>query len=191
MNPQEGVGTTGVNDIWHARAWGFVETDGKPWDSGLSPQQHAWLDAETVLAAGRANQRGIGGKLDWDAASVQAAPWVAAKGKDLHRRFPKRFPSVDAGMEEAAKTYIDHLPKYTAQGTYERVPGAVTGHLEGMVDQPFEVREKFSRQAPSYSEPETGRDILYDAHLRGHRLFRGTRWSRGQPGQRSASDGLY
>ena len=163
VSPQEAVGSTGVNDIWHARAWGFVEKDGKPWDSGLSPQQHAWLDAETVLAAGRANQRGIGGKLDWDAASVQAAPWVAAKGKDLHRRFPKRFPSVDAGMEEAAKTYIDHLPKYTAQGTYERVPGAGTGHLEGMVDQPFEVREKFSRQAPSYSEPETGRDILYDA----------------------------
>ena len=163
INPRKAIGTTGTNDIWHARGWGYVEKDGTPWESGLSPQQHAWLDAETVLAAGRANARGTGGKLDWDAASVQAAPWVAAKGKDLHRRFPKRFPTEEAGMEEAAKTYIDFLPKYTAYGTYERVPGAGTGHLEGLTDQPYAVREQYSRQAPSYADPETGRDIIYHA----------------------------
>ena len=163
INPRKDVGTTGTNDIWHARALGYVEADGRPWDSGLSPQQHAFMDAETVLAAGRANDRGTGRKLDWDAASVQAAPWIAAKGKDLHRRFPKSFPTEEAGLEEAAKTYIDYLPKYTAYGTYERIPGAGTGHLEGIVDAPAEVREEFTRKAPSYSEPETGRDILYDA----------------------------
>ena len=163
INPRKDVGTTGTNDIWHARALGYVEADGRPWDSGLSPQQHAFMDAETVLAAGRANDRGTGRKLDWDAASVQAAPWIAAKGKDLHRRFPKSFPTEEAGLEEAAKTYIDYLPKYTAYGTYERIPGAGTGHLEGIVDAPADVREQFTREAPSYSEPETGRDILYDA----------------------------
>ena len=163
INPRKDVGTTGTNDIWHARALGYREVDGRPWESGLSPQQHAFMDAETVLAAGRANDRGTGRKLDWDAASVQAAPWIAAKGKDLHRRFSKSFPTEESGLEEAAKTYIDYLPKYTAYGTYERIPGAGTGHLEGIVDAPADVREQFTRQAPSYSEPETGRDILYDA----------------------------
>ena len=170
INPFTKQPTTAVNDIWHARAFGYLNPDGTPWDAGLSPQQHAFLDAETILAAERANTRMLGGKSDWNSETVQASPWVAAKGKDLHQRFPKRFPTVESGIKEASKTYLEHHKKYTVYGTSEQVPGVGTGHLEkptgsgGMVS---EVGEQgvidYSSDSPSWSDPKTKQDIIYRA----------------------------
>ena len=169
MNPFAEETTTAVNDIWQARAFGFKNKDGTPWSSGLSPQQHAFLDAETVLAAERANTRMLGGKSDWDSATVQAAPWVSAKGKELHKRFHKKFPTLESGLEGAAQTYFDHHKKYTVYGTSEQVPGVGTGHLErpksdGMVSEVGEEGViKYSSDSPSWSDPETQQDIIYRA----------------------------
>lgn len=154
-----------VNDIWAFRNFGFVDPKtGKPWSAGGTPQMHNFVDSETMLAADRANARQLGGRTDWDAASVQAAPWVYSKGVSLNKRFPKLYPTIEDGVREASKTYNDYFPKYTANATYEAIPGRGTGHLQGLLDAPEDVRRAFSLDPrSSWLEEGTGRDILYDA----------------------------
>jgi hypothetical protein len=37
-----------VHDIWQGRAFGYKTPEGKPWDAGFSPQQHAFMDQQMV-----------------------------------------------------------------------------------------------------------------------------------------------
>ena len=110
INPNVPYATTGVNDIWHARAWGFVEMDGSPWESGLSPAQHAFLDGETMLAVARANARQINGKTDWNAATAQAAPWVEGKARGLIEK--KATTIIEAAKRAKAKDRSVVVPKW-------------------------------------------------------------------------------
>lgn len=110
INPNVPYATTGVNDIWHARAWGFVEMDGSPWESGLSPAQHAFLDGETMLAVARANGRQINGKTDWNAATAQAAPWVEGKARGLIEK--KATTIIEAAKRAKAKNRSVVVPKW-------------------------------------------------------------------------------
>ena len=160
INPNNPYAITGVNDIWHARAWGFVDKNGKPWDAGLSPAQHAWLDGETLLAVQRANDQQVFGKTDWNSASAQAAPWIEGKAHGLVEKKanakmagdeksgrPVRSReqalqdvtlgdayTIDDARAEAAKTYIDFFDKHTASTSIEQQPGVATGHLPGLQD---------------------------------------------------------
>jgi hypothetical protein len=152
-----------TNDIWHGRSWGFKNPDGSPWSSGYSGSQHTWLDGETILAADRANRKKLLGHDTWNASSVQAAPWVYLKGIDLHRKNPKKFPTLQDGVAEAAKSYGDALPKHTAFGTHEQIPGAGTDHLPGLLESPMDERAAFSNDPRSLWSDESGRDVLYDA----------------------------
>ena len=108
INPNNPYATTGVNDIWHARAWGYKETDGSQWDSGLSATQHAFLDGETMLAVERANGRAINGKTDWDASSAQAAPWVEGKAVGLIEK--KAITIIKAAEKAREKGGTDPVP---------------------------------------------------------------------------------
>ena len=110
INPNVPYATTGVNDIWHARAWGFVEMDGAPWESGLSSTQHAFLDGETMLAVARANARQINGKTDWNAATAQAAPWVEGKARGLIEK--KATTIIEAAKKAKAKDRAVVVPKW-------------------------------------------------------------------------------
>jgi hypothetical protein len=181
FDPTSKTSHISTNDIWHFRNWDYKTPDGKPWSAGGTPQMHSFVDAESMLAADRANARALGGRADWDAASTQAAPWVYAKGADLHKKFPKRFPTLQDGIDEAAKTYNDSFPKYAAAGTYEAIPGAGTGHLEGIVGAPAELRAAYSSDPrsswtllseqerawrdllPEHLRVADNRDVLYDA----------------------------
>ena len=151
--------TTGTNDIWHARAFDYRTPEGKPWDRALTPQQHAFLDAETVLAVARANKRNLGGRSNWTPGEIQAAPWVAGKSEGLQR---KRGLSKEAADTEAAKTYPAHYDKYTAHGTYEATPGIGTGHMENVATGPEALRAEYGASPLSQWMDPQGRDILYD-----------------------------
>lgn len=156
--------TTGANDIWHARAFGFTDPKtGKPWDKSLSAAQHNFMDAETILAVERANAKNLGGRSDWKAGEIQAMPWVANKAKDLNRRYPKKYPTMEAAMEEAVKTYKHHLGRFTAHGTYEAIPYAAGKHHEGMVNASAADREAWTSDPRELWTNQEGRDILYDA----------------------------
>ena len=167
--------TTGTNDIWHGRAFGYTGGKKGPnaeFDRAFGDAEHKFVDYETVLAVNRANARNAGGRNDWTAPQIQAAAWVVAKGIGLHKKYPKRYPTEEDGIAEAALTFPDKSAKYEAFGTHEVVPaapgygGAKTGagHFEGLLDQPSEVRAAFSNDPRrSWRDPVYGNDILYQA----------------------------
>lgn len=170
LDPTVEHATTGTNDIWHARAFGYTNTDGSTFSRALTPQEHRFLDYETMLAVDRANAKGLGGRTDWQAHEVQAAPWVAGKGRSLAAtKFgvdPENLTpdQLQWGVREAAKSYKDYADKYTAFGTYEAQPYVEGGHLPGLARQGSEAdRAAFAADpASTWANPE-GRDVLYDA----------------------------
>lgn len=172
MDPTLGVKpSTGTNDVWHGRALGYGDDDMK---GGFSDQQHAWMDAETVLAVDRANQAGIGGRFDWTPGQTQAAPWVAGKGRSLaersfytkkggdRRQGPLSQQQIDEGIARASKTYPDHAPAFTAYGTHEMTPGVKTKHLPDVAASDASKAE-FAANPASWWQGPDGRDLLYDA----------------------------
>lgn len=131
LDPNEPFATTGTNDIWHARQFGYTNNDGSTFSRALTAQEHRFLDYETVLAAERANQRKMGGRSDWTAAEIQAAPWVAGKGASLAKKHnegkgvasgKKKPMTEEEGITAAGKTYPDFEDKYTANVTRESWP---------------------------------------------------------------------
>mgnify|MGYP003135512730 CR=1 FL=1 len=156
LDPTRVEATTGTNDIWHARQFGYTNSDGSTFSRALSPQEHRFLDYETMLAVDRAQKRGMGGRKDWRASEIQAAPWVSGKGKAEAAR---RNLSEEEGVAIASKTYPDYGPKYTAYGTSEQVPGKSTGLLDDVQASSYPAKEKFSKKASWVDE--TGRDPIY------------------------------
>ena len=146
-----------TNDIWHFRAFGYKSPSGGLFAAGGTPQMHAFIDAETMLAAERANVKGLGGKTDWNGASIQEAPWVAGKGASLHQRFPKRFPTLEAGMEEAGRGYGPAIERQVANVQQERVPSG-TQNLPELSSAPAEVREAYSNFPGTSLRNATGQD---------------------------------
>ena len=161
LDPTRESPTTGTNDIWHARALGYRTREGEPWSTSLTSQQHAFMDAETVLAVDRANKLKLGGRDDWTAGEIQAAPWVKGKAQGLKEQFGW---SDEKAMSEAVKTYNDYFDKYTAHGTYEATPGMGTGHLPNLPSAPFAERAAFAADPrSSWTGEAPGRDVIYDA----------------------------
>jgi hypothetical protein len=118
-------GTTGTNDIWHARVFGYVDPKtGKPWDKAIGEAQHKFLDYETMLAIDRANKANLGGRSNWTAAEIQAAPWVWSKGESLINRFKL---SPEEGFRRANETYPDFADRYTADMPREQRPYGASG----------------------------------------------------------------
>lgn len=183
LDPTVPHATTGTNDIWHARGFGYTNSDGKLFSRALTPQEHRFLDYETMLAVDRANKAELAGRTDWAAHDVQAAPWVAGKGRALAVTAAKQRarrggigdnggPAMDIeptpeelaeGIRKASMTYPDYAPKYTAQATSERVPYVGSGHLSGIVGGDDATRAAYSLDPRASWTDEGGRDILYDA----------------------------
>ena len=146
---------TGTNDIWHARAFGYTNTDGSLFDRGLSPQEHAFMDAETLLSAERMN---TSRSTDiWDARGSQAAIWVRMKGADLAERGGL---TLEEGMAEARKSYPDYFDKNTLSATYEAFPGVDTGHLPEIQGMPWAQRQAYTDEVPWTTQ--AGNDVIAD-----------------------------
>lgn len=163
IDPEQGIGSTGVNDFRHARNFGYTQLDketGKavPITRGLSPQEHAFLDAETILATNRANAKKLAGKESWNPEEIQAAPWVLQKAQSLMKSSPGRFPTIEDAFAEANKTYLEGAPKYTAFNTYEQIPFATSGHLADIEKLPLNLKEEYSKAANWVDQ--FGKDIL-------------------------------
>jgi len=153
---------TGTNDIWHGRAFGYKNNDGKPFSRGFTPQEHVFLDNETVLAVDRANKRKLGGRSNWTAAEVQAAAWVYAKGKSQFAKYPNKFDgNMNNAIEWAKKTYPEYIDKYSVFGTREDIPGMNTGHLPGVTDADYNTRVEFAEDVPGNLGTST--DVITEA----------------------------
>lgn len=159
LDPTQPHATTGTNDIWHARGFGYTDNEGGMFSRALTPQEHRFLDYETMLAVDRANAAQLGGRSDWQAHEIQAAPWVAGKGRALAEQ---RGLTPEEGIAQASMTYPDYANKYTAFGTSERVPYVGSGHLSGIVGGDDALRAMYSSDPRASWSPE-GRDIIVDA----------------------------
>ena len=144
LDPNVRHPTTGTNDIWHARAFGYTGPGGKPFNKELSTQEHRFLDYETMLAVDRANKKAIGGRTDWTAEKLQAAAWVAAKGRKIAK---DRNLSEAEGIAVASKSYPEYAAKYTVSIPSEQIPGRSTGLLGGLLDASDSTKRAFSRGA--------------------------------------------
>ena len=133
-NPNQA--TTSVNDIWQGRAFGYTQPNGKPWDAGFSPQQHAFMDENMLVIQDRLNDMKMADRTDWNNLNTQAASWSGAK-----------IRAGDITEADAAKHYGDFADKYSVNATYEQAPGANTGQLEGILNMPFGRRQAFEDTA--------------------------------------------
>ena len=168
LDPTSPYATTGTNDIWHARGFGYKDNDGSTFSRALSDQEHRFLDYETMLAVERANANKLAGRDDWLAHEIQAAPWVAGKGRGLAQNIAGKGNEVspaqlDEGLRRAGMTYPDYLDKYTANATYEQVPYSTSGHLEGIGAGDEAIRKEYSEQPGLSWTGNSDRDMLYDA----------------------------
>lgn len=158
LNPnKEGQFHGSTNDIWHARGFGYKDTDGGAYSGSPSPQMHAFMDNETALAGIRAAERG----LDVSIPDVQARVWFAKKIEDAIASGLSREEAI-AKVKAESGSFADYLDKYTTYGTHEFKPGGATGHLAGMDDIPGLSVAYHDHPATTWMDP-TGRDALYTA----------------------------
>jgi hypothetical protein len=185
LDPTVPHGTTGVNDIWHARAFGYTGKDGKPFDKALSDQEHQFLDYETILATERANARKLGGRDNWTAHEIQAAPWVAGKGEELARgwavsdasnaakaalkkaKTPEARAQAEAALAAAANAQptAAHLERgyMEAAKSYPEFFNKYTGYSTHERAAFHDIPGKSKQELTSWIDPVTERDILLDA----------------------------
>jgi hypothetical protein len=151
MDPTAPYGSTGTNDIWHGRAFGFADpVTGAEWSKAFGPAQHNWLDYETIQAVNRANAKNLGGRNNWTAAEIQAAPWVAGKMESLQRRFNL---SPEEALRRANATYPDLGRFYEASMPYEGVPGGGIGLTTGSMS-PEDWTAAMRRVNPGGVDPQ-------------------------------------
>lgn len=171
LDPTAPHATTGTNDIWHARGFGYTQPDKDMFSRALTDQEHRFLDYETMMAVDRANKNQLAGRDDWQAHEIQAAPWVAGKGRGIARQLAKAARGEGAepteeelaeGIRRAALTYPDYADKYTAFATGERVPYVGSGHLSGITTGDDALRAAYSSD-PARAWTDEGRDAIYDA----------------------------
>ncbi len=133
----------GVNDLHEAEIMGY------PTGKVTSATQHDFMDEVRARALVKANAQKLGGFDDWNTGNGQAAGW---SGNKIRRG------EVLPG--DAAKSYADYLPLHEANATYEAVSSPATGHLQGLLDAPYDVRKAYT-MAPSgsWNTSASGRDI--------------------------------
>jgi hypothetical protein len=175
VNPVQAAppGGVGVNDFRYANQWGYrpEDVDMRGSDVSLTAPQHNFLDYETALAAGRANQAGLGGRTDWTGEQIQAAPWVRQKALALEAKGPLAVRGdYDAAFAEANKTAPDFFPKHAASATWEAQPGiGIPGHMPLAAGATPEQRAAYMAAPGSWaSAPSVGlqpgelpRDAIY------------------------------
>jgi len=170
LDPNVPFATTGTNDIWHARGFGYTNNDGSMFSRALTAQEHRFLDYETVLAADRANKRKMGGRSDWTAAEIQAAPWVALKGASLAKKHnkgkavksgKKPMMSEEEGIAKAGETYPDLEDKYTANVTRESWPSQGMQMFPEWDMSKATAQERADWDAKTQNLDEGGRDPIY------------------------------
>lgn len=137
----------GVNDMHEAELMGY------PSGKVGGATQHAYMDEIRQRAIDKANTASLGGVSDWGTGNAQAAAWT---GNKIRRG--------DLKPGDAAKSYADYFPLHEANATYEMTPGRTWGHLQGLIDAPYDVRQAYHLDpAGRWNTSASGRDIGYTA----------------------------
>lgn len=141
-----GQGNRGVHDIWDAEAWGYTDAQGRPLRRAFQDAEHGWMDRQMDMVLkdyiNDPDIQGLPGR-------GQAATWTGAK-----------IRAGDISPEDAAYSYADDIARHYAQGSREAVPGSNTGHMQGMLDAPFELRKEYTDEFMPIFFDEKGRDRI-------------------------------
>jgi hypothetical protein len=177
------TGLFGVNDFRRAQGMGYTDTAGNPWHEGVRDTMHPFMDAETALQVSRSNEKGIGGRTDWQGPHIQEVPWVYGKAQDLHSRGSSKnsryggdeLEGIKMSLQDANNTARDYMYKHAASATHEAIPGAGVGHVRQALDMTPEQKLAYGREgrwdlpAPEAAlneYPDVGagnRDVIYSA----------------------------
>jgi hypothetical protein len=165
QDPNQGSSIGGVHDLWDGRIFGYparMNKKGEMVPATLGANQHRFMDYELEGVARRMNEERLLGRTDWTADRVQAAAWTSVGGEDrlVKDAAGKYGGSLDAAMRSMGDT--DFAPQYAVNLTSESIPSGSGDHLAGLADQPFDVKDAYTRDPRSQWDPE-GRDILGDA----------------------------
>jgi hypothetical protein len=163
LDPTKPYASTAVNDRWHGRAFGYKTTKGDEWSDAFSPEQHRYMDAETLLATDRANAAKFKGRNDWRPDEIQAMIWVAKRGESEGPLKPPSFIGPhDPNVTINPEMYPQYQDKHTFMGTSGIVPGTDTNvlpHIQGSQ----QARDAYAAKAGGWADPDTGHDILFDS----------------------------
>lgn len=143
-NPLESPHALAPHDVWDRRAMGYSAPD------AMTVNQRRFSDYEQILGARR---------LGMTPQEYQASIWTTVKAESLMKK--RKGMTWEQALEEARQTATEALPGLTAHEPYELVPAAGSGQLPGLLEDPALAAE-FSRTSP-WVDPETGRDVLYEA----------------------------
>lgn len=149
-----------TNDIWIGRLLGYKNKDGKQFSRGFTQQEHAFVQGEMQRLTATARNEKWGGRGDWTVEEIQALPWVELKGRQLASKGKKPY---EKGIAEAQRTTLEELPRNTVYMTNEVLGSKDIGHMNGLLDQPLDVRAAYTNERGNFIDPETGRAILFDS----------------------------
>ena len=129
-------------DMWMMRAFGFKNADGSPYSGTPTDAQYTFVEDET---------KRIADQLGWEPQQVQAAIWVAEKGRS------------ESGVEKAAFDFSNALLDNRGQISWEAQPGANTNHLPELFDAPYEVQQEYHVAISKAFLDDDGNDIIAKA----------------------------
>lgn len=135
---EKGAGDVSVNDFWQARAFGYKNTDGTPWEGGLDARKHAFIQENMDDIVDWLNANKVGGHTDWDHGSAQAAAWTGVK---------REFGDIPEGVTRATD-FADEAKTFETYLTHEQIPGSGIGHLDRVGDMSRTQKQAFSAEAP-------------------------------------------
>lgn len=144
-NPLEDPLSLAPHDVWDRRAMGYGAPD------QMTKNQRRFSDYEQVLGARR---------MGMTPQEYQASIWTTVKAEGLQAK-SKTPMSWEEALREAEKSASEALPAVTGHEPYELVPAAGSRQLPGLLEDPALAAE-FSRTSP-WVDPETGRDVMYEA----------------------------
>lgn len=139
-----------ANDQIIGRVYGYEPGPGSNmFDRGLSDSEHAFVDAEQLLAIERANARGLAGKTDWQVGEIQAAEWVGRRAEDLLNQ--GKVKTLEEGLSQSAEDFRSFFAGERVLLPNESTPG-VPGVAPDYANLPFDQRQ---RQLSSAMRPAT------------------------------------
>ena len=135
-----------TNDIRQARAFGYKNSDGSPFQSGLGDAQHRFMDEETDKLVQFAIENKLGGVDDWNRDRVQAAIWIAQKAEE-----------EGTTIAEAGRMFQDFTPQAVVRT--EAAPSKGLEHLAGLQKNP-QMLAQFSAAQDELMRTPGGLDYL-------------------------------
>lgn len=160
LDPSQGKVVAGANDQIMGRVYGYGEMD---FTRGMSDSEHAFMDAEQLLARDRANLRSAGNHDAWTTGEVQAAAWVGRRAEDLLAQ--GKVKTLEEGLQQSADDFSAFFNTERVLLPRESTPGW-PGQAPGYKNQPFVQRQRqmsSAMRAPivrGWSDPSTGADFM-------------------------------